>query len=231
MKREVREPLDKLPARTRTPPARGLFARGLFVAILCGACFLPGAVCAQTVFQPESAPPRKFVPEEDRARLSQTKNVKDRMKLTFQLAEERLQRAAAHTESERYLEAGGQLGIYQALIGDLMRFVQYGGRGNDRSRDIFKRIDLALRAHVPRLETLRRITPSEEAVHVRDCIEFVRDARTKALESFYDDTVLRLPPESRNDDANDAGSKKDERGDNSQGGNTQGSPEKKPEQD
>lgn len=177
-----------------------LVVQRVLAVLACALCFA-AAARAQVVVPTDSAPPRKDIPAEDRAKLSEARSIKERVKLTLQLAEGKLQLANSHTEAERFVEAGSQLGIYQALVEDLVSYVKRNGRDNNGTRDTFKRIELTLRSHVPRLETLRRITPSEEAVHVRDCIEFVRDARSRALESFFDDdSVLRMPPEPRSKD-------------------------------
>lgn len=177
----------------------------LLAALLCAAS-LSATAAAQTVTPSDSAPPKKYVPDAQKAQLAAAKNLKDRVKLTLTLLEERLGVAAAHTAAERFIEAGNELGVYQALVDDVLYQIQYRGRDSNSTRDLFKRVEVALRSHVPRLETLRRTTPSEEAVHVRDCIEFVRDARGRALDAFYDDgSVIRLPP--RRKEAGDGSAK------------------------
>ena len=194
-------------------------ARYALAALVCAVC-LTVAARAQVVTQEDnSAPPRKYVTDQDRAKLAAERDFKDRVKLSLLLAEGRLQLAVSHTEVARYIEAGNELGIYQALVEDLIVYVQGNAGGKGRMRDTFKRVEIALRSHVPRLETLRRTTPSEDAVHVRACIEFVRDARTRALESFYDDSVLRTPHEPKPKELKDGSAKND----------TQAAPEKKPD--
>jgi len=188
------------------PPAR---ARALLAALLCAVCF-GVAARAQTVEPADTAPPKKYVPAALKSQLAATKNLKDRVKLTLTLLEERLQAAVGHTSSERYSEAGNELGIYQALVDDVIHFLRFSGSDNNRTRDLFKRVEMALRSHVTRLETIRRVTPSEEAVHIRSCIEFVREARGRALDAFYDDdSVIRLPPARRRQEMNDGSAKSD----------------------
>ncbi|MGB8507844.1 MAG: hypothetical protein WCD76_05530 [Pyrinomonadaceae bacterium] len=138
-------------------------------------------------------PPMKFVPAEIRAQLDAERDLKGRTRLSLELADQRLARAASETTSERYVQAGSELGIYQAVVEDAIRFLNRTGKVKNKSRDLFKRIELALRSHMPRLETIRRNTPSAYAVHVKEALEFVRESRTEALNSFYDDTVLREP--------------------------------------
>jgi hypothetical protein len=184
---------------------------GALAAALACAAFAPTLVRSRGPQQPPqpsapaavaedvTPPPVKRVPESDRAQLAQAKDRKARVKLTFEMAEQRLTRAATLTAAERFEDAADELGVYQALIDDIIKFLQQDGRSG-KARDLFKRIELTLRAHMPRIETIRRLTPSEDAVHVKACIEFVREARTRALESFYSDTVLRERPEKKSGD-------------------------------
>lgn len=168
---------------------------GPLAAALLLAFGLSAAARAQVVVQADSAPPRKYVPDHLKAQLAAAKNVKERVKLTLALTEERLGAAATHTAAERFVEAGNEFGIYQALVDDVILFLQRASSEPRKMRDQFKRIELTLRSHISRLETMRRMTPSEEAVHIRNCIEFVKEARGRALESFFDDNVLRVPPD------------------------------------
>lgn len=166
-------------------------------------------------------PPMKYVPEETRQQLSLEKDAKARTKRSLELAEERLERAAAQTSSEQYEAAGRELGIYQAIIQDAIRYIQESVKKDGKRRDLFKRMELSLRAHMPRLETIRRTTPSEDAIHVKSCMDFVRGARVEALNSFYDDTVIRMP-ETKSEKPRNEGS-------NAKGASLD-APQKKPEQ-
>ncbi|HEX7176629.1 MAG TPA: hypothetical protein VF240_15295 [Pyrinomonadaceae bacterium] len=184
-------------------------ARVLLAALLCAAC-LSIAAHAQTVEPADSAPPKKYVPAAMKSQLAAVRNMKDRVKLTLTLLDERLQAASGYTSSENFSAAGNELGIYQALVDDVIHFLHLNGKDNNRTRDLFKRVELALRSHVTRLETIRRITPSEEAVHIRSCIEFVREARGRALDAFYDDdSVMRLPSPRQRKETNDGSAKSD----------------------
>ena len=144
----------------------------------------------------EHAPPMKYLPSEERERLAQETDLKKRARLHIELAESRLLRAEQYAASARFSQTTAELGIYQAIIEDAMRFLQSNaerknGKVSDKVRDLYKRIELTLRAHGPRLETIRRSIPSEEAVSVRAVFEYTRDARSEALNSFYGESVLR----------------------------------------
>lgn len=187
-----------------TPPHAGarptlrVAARAL-VLLSCAAVFAveagaqPGPV-TRPLENDAAPPPMKFIPGELRSRLSTEKDIKGRTKLSILLAAERLASAETHTQAENYEAAGIDLGIYQALISDAVQFIRQTNRKDNKARDNFKRIDLALREHTPRIEKIRRMTPAQSAVHVKAALDFVRQSRTEALESFYGDTVLREPP-------------------------------------
>lgn len=168
-------------------------------AFLCAVCAAGSAQAQQArpviILQVEDAPPpMKYIPADLRQQLASETDPKKRMRLSLRLTEERLASAASLTEADKYEAAANELGIYEALVNDAIRFLhQFPARSN-KTRDLFKRFELSLRAHMSRIETIRRMTPSEHAVHVKVVLEHVRDARTQALESFYDNTVLRDEP-------------------------------------
>lgn len=211
------------PRATRTRPADGFavspcaappadaapYARARFAAVvalasclLCASLMLtasgrdarrqqPGPVAPAA--EDVTPPPVKRVPESERAQIAAAKDRKARLKLTIELSEARLTRAADFTSAEKFEDAADELGVYQALIEDLIKFLRQDGRAG-KSRDLFKRLELTLRAHVPRIETLRRGLPAQNAVYAKATLDYIRGLRTEALNAFYDDTVLRDTP-------------------------------------
>lgn len=149
---------------------------------------------AQREDAPSAAPPLRYVPDDVRRQLdAEARDVKARTKLALQFAEERLARATAASDADRFEEATNELGVYEAIVADTIHYVQTSGRTGNKLRDTCKRIELALRAHVPRIETLRRGLPAAHAVYAKATIDFVRVQRDQALSSFYDDTVIPEP--------------------------------------
>jgi hypothetical protein len=168
--------------------ARGALALTLLVA-LCGAASAQGQARDQQV--EAGPPPLKYIPVGARQRLAAARNLKDRVKTSLDLAEECLSTALSQAGAERYEGATAELGVYEAVVNDAIRFVQDAGPATNKHRDLFKRIELTLRTHTPRIETIRRSVPASHGVHVEAAIEFVRNARADALSAFFDDTVLR----------------------------------------
>ncbi len=149
------------------------------------------------------APPMKFVSRGERTQLSATRDAKARTRATIELAEARLARAEQLTAEQSYNAASGELGIYQGLIEDALDYLDDITKNDNKLRDTYKRLELALRAHCMRLEAIRRVTPSEYAIHIKAICECARNARSEALNSFYGDTVL--PSTSLNDETKSKG--------------------------
>jgi hypothetical protein len=174
-----------------TPAARALVLLALLAGLCAGAAAQTPAATPRPTPTDAAPPPMRYIPEETRARLAaEARDMKDRTKLSIELAEARLEGAAAHSAADRFDAATRELGIYEAIVLDAVAFLKSTGKTTNKVRDLFKRVELALRSHVPRLETLRRSLPSQHAVHAQATLDFVRDARTEALEAFFDDTVI-----------------------------------------
>jgi hypothetical protein len=155
-------------------------------------------VCAQDP-QPQptpltAPPPIKIISKEERSQLDQTRDSKQRLRLTIEFAGTHLTRAEEHTKQANYDAASAEVGSYHALIEDALEFLGAMKRDSNKTRDVYKRLELALRADGPRLTAMRRITPLEYAVWIKKVEDFARDGRTEALNSFYGHTVVREAP-------------------------------------
>jgi hypothetical protein len=194
MRRKTNAPLSNGRPLTQARRAALLFAALVLVALATGSVAAQTDANAQRADDPAAPPPLRYVPDDVRRQLdAESRDVKARTKLSLQFAEDRLTRAAAAVEADRFEEATNDLGIYEAIVADTIHFVQASGRTGNKLRDTFKRIELALRAHVPRIETLRRGLPAAHAVYAKATIEFIRAERDQALSAFYDDTVIPEP--------------------------------------
>ena len=147
-------------------------------------------------------PPAKVITREERSQLSQSKDEKARIKLSIELAETHLANAESHTSQQQYEGAATEAGKYWALIEDALGYMKTVDRKGNKRRDLYKRLELSLRAHGPRWATIRRSTPAEYAVWIKEIEEFARNGRTEALNSFYDNTVIRGGPEKSSDAKN-----------------------------
>ena len=135
-------------------------------------------------------PPFKFVSRNERTQLDAARDTKMRMRATLEMAEARLSSAEQLTAGHQYDAACEQLGSYQGLIENLLSFLNEREPRKNKIRDILKRFELALRAHSPRIEAIRRITPSEHAVNVKAILDFAYRARTETLNYFFGDASV-----------------------------------------
>jgi hypothetical protein len=136
-------------------------------------------------------PPMKIISKEERAQIDQAGDSKARVRTTLDLAALRLTRAEQLAKQSNYDAALTEVGSYEALIQDILDFLNAMKRDSNKTRDLCKRVELALRAHGPRLTTMRRETPLEFAVWIKKSEEFSRAARTEVLNTFYGHTVVR----------------------------------------
>jgi hypothetical protein len=169
----------------------------LGISILTVLCTAASTMAAITVrVQEQTAPPPlKIVTRQDRIKIDEEKNdSKGRVRVTLDLAEAHLANAEVQTSHSNYDGAAAETGKYSALIDDLLVFLATLKQDSNKTRDLYKRIELTLRAHGPRLGIMRRITPSAYAVWIKETEDFARQGRTAALNSFYGHTVFRDRP-------------------------------------
>ena len=150
-------------------------------------------------------PPFKMIVKEERGAIDLQKDSSKRLKLTIEFAGGHLLRAEQHTAREDYEAASAEVGMYHALIESALQFLSTFKRDSNKTRDLYKRLELALRSDGPRLTAMRRSTPLEFAVWIKEVEDFARDGRTEALNSFYGHTVVRErePQKSGDDKSNE----------------------------
>jgi len=179
--------------------------RIIFLAhlLLFAFVYLPAA-CAQDP-QPQptpltAPPPFKMIVKEEREAIEQTNDSSKRLRMTIEYAAAHLGRAEDHTGRENFEAASAEVGMYHALIENALAFLNTFKRDSNKTRDLYKRLELALRAHGPRLTSMRRTTPLEFAVWIKEVEDFARDGRTEALNSFYGHTVVRDPQKDKSNE-------------------------------
>lgn len=168
---------------------------GLFslVAVFCLTGFVFGQEVQTVDYQgaDDTAPPPVFTMSgAEKSQLTNESDLKRRTQLCLMLADARLRSAEAATDREDFQAALLDLGSYQAIIENHIKFLERGSYSDGKVRDNFRRMDITLRSYTPRIETIRRTTPFEFAVHLKSILNFTRDARARALDSFFSDTIL-----------------------------------------
>jgi hypothetical protein len=149
-------------------------------------------------------PPMVSVSRDERTQLSATRDTKARMRATIEMADARLARAEELAGGQQYSAACEQLGNYQGLIENLLLFLNQTEPNKNKIRDIYKRLEISLRAQGARIEAIRRVTPSEHAINVKSILDFAFHARTEALNSFFGNALAsEVSPGGKNQSLND----------------------------
>jgi len=179
--------------------------RILFLAhlLLFAFVYLPAVRAQDPQPQPTpltAPPPFKMIVKEERDEIERNSDSGKRLRLIIDYAGAHLGRAEDHTGRENYEAASAEVGMYHALIENALEFLSTFKRDSNKTRDLYKRLELALRAHGPRLTAMRRTTPLEFAVWIKQVEDFARDGRTEALNSFYGHTVVREPKKDKSDE-------------------------------
>ncbi len=169
------------------------------IAVLAVSCAFGLAQDPRPPDQMLAPPPLKTIPEGDRNQLNNAREAKARMRLTIDLANLHLQRAEKAASEQRYDSSLMELGNYLALIDDGFKFLAALNPDRGKARDHYKHLEIALRAHGPRLTAMRRATPLEYATRIKDVEDFAREGRTDALNAFYGHTVERESPRKVNE--------------------------------
>ena len=157
------------------------------------ACALSMNEVAQQPRSPQmpAPPPMRVVSREERSQLNAARDPKARLKLSIDLALNRLTRVEDFSSRKEFDKASEELGGYLGLIDDVRAFCGGMNREKGSTRDLYRHLEIALRAHIPRLAVVRRTTPVAYALHLKAAEEYVRETRADALDSFYGHSVLR----------------------------------------
>lgn len=141
-------------------------------------------------FDPDAAPPPvKVLSSSERSQLESKQDLKGRTKLALALMSTRLSKAEELNAKSEFAEMYDELGGFHALMDDTLEFLENAPR-RDKTLSNLKRFEITLRGFAPRLGLIRRELPSEYDHYVRSLIRYLRDARSKAIEPFFDDSIV-----------------------------------------
>lgn len=135
-------------------------------------------------------PPLKLISKLEQQQLDKETDIKSRTKLVLELMTARLSAAERLHAGEDYAGVFRELGYFHGLMDHGIAYLNNRNTGSGKVLDGFKRVDIALRSFVPRLEMLRREIPLTHEEYVRKLLIDVRAARTKATEPLFADTVI-----------------------------------------
>ena len=136
-------------------------------------------------------PPIKRIPKDDSENLKKQTKPSNRTKLALQMMDARLVNAEAANGANELDKMFTELGVFHAIMEDTLKFLDDLHRRTGKNLDNFKRYEIGLRRFTPRLEMLRREMPLSHEFYVRSLLKQLRDARTKATEPLFGNSVIR----------------------------------------
>ena len=145
---------------------------------------------AQDDQQDLAPPPLKVISKDERSRLDIETDIKSRTKLALQMMNDRLAAAEKLDVNEDFEGVFRELGVFNGLMDNGLDYLLKRDTGSGKVLDNFKRLEIGLRGFGPRLETIRRDIPPRYEDYLRKLIKYVRDARSKAIDPQFADTVL-----------------------------------------
>lgn len=160
----------------------------LFVAY----CSLIGLRAQEPDSPPKDAapPPLTIISKEEKSQLKLQNNIKKRTQLAMELMESRLKTAEGLVEQNKFQETINELGGFQALLENALNFLERSDNGGSKTDYNYKRLEIGLRQTVSRLELVRREMPFQYGYYVVKLQKYVREARAKAIEPLFGDTVI-----------------------------------------
>jgi hypothetical protein len=169
---------------------RRFFIAGLFL-LITAYCSLLTANAQENEQKDTAPPPLKIISKEETRQLGAETDIKKRTKLALELMEIRLKKAEELNSQERFAEMFDELGCFHALIDKSIEFLDSKDTGGGKVLNNFKRVEMSLRAFLPRLELIRRDLPEKYEFYVRGLAKHVRQARSKAIEPFFGDSIIK----------------------------------------
>jgi hypothetical protein len=159
-----------------------------------GFLLLAGSTFAQDDPPDSVPPPLKMISKQEKASLEAVTDVKNRTKLELEYMEAHLAKAEKLTSGLDYDAMYLELGGFHALLDNSLQFLTQHDNKSDKFLNNFKKLEIGLREFVPRLETIRRELPQKYEPYVGRLVKYVRDARTKAVEPLFSNSVVPDPP-------------------------------------
>lgn len=142
-------------------------------------------------------PPPRVIPKDEKTRLDAEPDVRRRTRLALELMEMHLKHAEDLHAIPEFEGMFRELGIFHGVADNTLEFLTGSDKDNDKVLNNLKKFEISLRSYVPRLEIIRRDLPFRYEFYVRRLAIFLRDARAKAVEPLFSNTVVPSKKPSR----------------------------------
>lgn len=163
--------------------------------ILALICFCISLLIVPSIFSQDddteaAPPPIRVVPKTEKDELAGATTLKDWTKESLSLMDEHI--AAAEKLSNGHDPNGAfkELGMFAALMDDSVTYLGKKDTNSTKVLDALRKLEIGLRAFMPRLETIRRILPLNCDDYIRKLMGSLRNARAKAIDPMFSDSVL-----------------------------------------
>ena len=141
-----------------------------------------------------AVPPTKFLSQDEKKLLEAEKDTKKRTKLSLEFMEARIIKSEKLLVEDNFKDSLNELGGFHAVLDNALSYLVKHNDGSNKVDNNFKNFEIYLRKQVPRLETIRREMPIKYGYYVGKLMRAVREARAKAVEPLFDDTVVPNKP-------------------------------------
>ena len=182
---ELIHPSHATPCRT----ANWLLVLGCLIALMCA------GANAQQSDDDEAPPPIKQISKEEKKGLSEQTTAKAHTELSLDLMNKRIEKAELLNSKGQFEDMFKELGGFNALMDESLAFLASQDKDRNKVLYNFKRLDIGLRAFMPRLQTIRRDLPSKYDPYVKRLVKFISEAREKALEPMFGNSVVPDRPD------------------------------------
>jgi len=141
-------------------------------------------------FDDSAPPPLRLVSKGERFRLESESDAKRRVELALALMDGRIEKAEELRNGEDFDKMFLELGGFHGLMDNTLDYLSRENRRRGKMFIFLKKYEIGLRGFMPRLELIRRDLPARYAFYVKSLLKYVREARSKAIEPFFTDSVV-----------------------------------------
>lgn len=166
----------------------------IWLLIFLIVAFLSAASAQSPLTDDPAPPPLPLISKGERSQLDSQPNPKRRLETAFQLMNERIKKAEELKNAENFDAMFAELGGFHGLIDYTLDFITKEHRQRGKALNFFKRFEIGLRGFRPRLELIRRDLPGRYLQYLSRLLKYLREARSKAIEPFFGDTVVPNRP-------------------------------------
>lgn len=177
-------------AKLSSTIAAPLRAACLAAAVLFLISSFAGLTAAQPPAPGDAPPPPRKMSDDERRQLDGEKSAGSRTKLALKLMDIRLGQAERLAADGNFNDMFKELGAFQAIVADTLKFLKKGNPNSNKILNNFKRLEIGVRRLAPRVEVLRRDLPQKYDFYVRRLAFYLRDVRAEAIEPLFDETVV-----------------------------------------